>query len=110
MFYRLKHFPLPEGDYRGRQVAGNDPVTPVLTEIFDLATRQFVQMPGQYVLGILDIAPSQIKVIGIGGYLLELMQLGRIPPDDLAPLHQTLFQSLAVPGATIAGTGTRLNG
>jgi hypothetical protein len=101
-FYRLKYFPLPTGDYRNRQIAGNDPVTPVLTEIFDLATRQYVQMPGKYALGLLDLAPSQVKVIGIGAWLLELMQLGRIPPDDLVPLHRTLFDSLAVPGATLA--------
>jgi hypothetical protein len=94
LLVRPDAFPLPPGNYRTRGLSNNDPVVPVLDEIFDLLTRQYVQMPGDHALGIVDVAPSKIRVIATGAWLVELMQLDEMPLAELAALSDLLARSL----------------
>ena len=94
LFAQSQVFQLPPGDFRNSNLSSNDPVVPILSEIFDLTNRQFLQVPNNYMLGLLDLTPSQMKVIGTGAFLVELMQLGKIPPLELVPLHAKLYLSL----------------
>ena len=94
LFARSQIFQLPPGNYRERPLWSGDPVVPILSEIFDLLTRQFAQVPGSYTLGLLDVTPSQIKLIGTGSQLVELMLLETIPPEELVPIQALLFRSL----------------
>jgi hypothetical protein len=62
----------------------------LLTDLLELERAGFLNMGGSAVLGMTDIDPPQARLQAFGVHLYELMELHRIPVEDLEPLRREL--------------------
>ncbi len=56
----------------------------------DLSIRGMVRMPGDAILGMTDIAPRRLDVVGTGAQLVDLMELKRIDTEDIQAVAESL--------------------
>jgi hypothetical protein len=91
-------------------------------DLLELQQAGFVSIRNTAVLGLTDIDPPQARLQGFGTHLFELMELQRIPEEDLAPLRNALnapdvnfvtlkapvFEALSFnpPGSALAGVSS----
>lgn len=78
-------FSLRSENYR-KQVQFPKELYQVLFECIDLYHRGFLNFGGEVAFGPTDIAPGKMMVQGIGADMFNLMMLGLIPNEDLAPI------------------------
>lgn len=62
----------------------------ILYECLDLSNRGLVNNGGSAVLGVTDIIPSQMGLQGIGADIYNLLELKRIPMEDITDLVAVL--------------------
>ncbi len=81
--------PLRSADYRN---AGSFPpeLMQVLYECYDLYNRGLVSVGGEVAFGPTDIKPAVMRTQGLGAFIYNLMELGKIPHNDLVPLVNEL--------------------
>ena len=58
----------------------------ILADLFELERNGLINNGGTAVLGLSDIDPMKVRHQGFGTYLFRLMELHRIPDDDIRPL------------------------
>ncbi len=75
---------LRDGDYRGQKENFTFDKLSVLTEVLELHRYGIIIMPNDTMLGISDVNPRKIDLLGIGKSLFRLMELHQIPVDDLS--------------------------
>jgi len=63
-----------------------------LFEIFDLYTRGLLNASGVALLSLPDIVPSKMRIQGTGAQLFNMMELSRIPNNDLLELMDSLMK------------------
>ena len=78
-------FALRREDYRGHGDFSRE-LLQILYEYLDLYHRGFVNFGGEVAFGPSDIKPGSTVMQGLGAELFNLMQLWRIPIDDVAPV------------------------
>jgi hypothetical protein len=73
---------LREENYRGQNTFSKE-LYQILYEYLELCHHGFVNMGGEVALGPTDIAPGKISLQGLGADIYNLMQLSKIPNEDL---------------------------
>ena len=81
-------FNLREDSYRSNLKIAHG-LLALLHEVYDLADLQLIGS-GDAVLGIVDIAPAKLKLQGQGELIFKLMELSKMPSDELAILAEKL--------------------
>jgi hypothetical protein len=81
-------FNLRGDDYRSNLELKYD-LLALLHEVYDLANLQLIGSESA-MLGIVDIAPGKLKLQGQGQLIFKLMELSKIPSDELAVLAEKL--------------------
>ncbi len=61
-----------------------------LAEIFNLYQRSLINFGDAAVFSVLDTNPPAMALQGYGVHLYDLMELGRIPKEDLRPIREAL--------------------
>lgn len=86
----IKHiFNLRSGDYRG-QGSFSKELYQILYEYLDLYNRGLINFGGEVAFGPTDIAPGKTTVQGLGTDIYNLMQLCKIPNEELNNITQIL--------------------
>lgn len=92
LFSGLLVVPLRKTDYRGVQ-SFQPELMQVLYEAYDLYNRGLVSVGGEVAFGPTDVKPGVMRTQGLGAFIFNLMNLAKIPPEDLAPLVNELSKS-----------------
>lgn len=85
LFSGLVTAPLRSTDHRG---VGSFPpeLMQVLYEAYDLYNRGLVSIGGEVGFGPTDVKPGAMRIQGLGAFIFNLMNLAKIPLEDLSPL------------------------
>ncbi len=86
-----EQFGLRQTDYRGVGSFIMHLIS-VLHEICGLYNNYMVQIPNDTILGLTDVNPGKLNVIGNGARLYNLMELSELDKKDYFPLVQLLKQ------------------
>lgn len=73
---------LRQGDYRGVGSFTQEQIT-ALHEIYDLHKNALISLPNDTLLGLTDVNPAKMQIIGNGVILYNLMELFKIDKMDL---------------------------
>ena len=84
-----ENFQLRRGSYRGQQEFGLE-LLQLLYEYHDLYTKGYINFGGSAALALTDVDPGNTVVQGMGVHTYNLMKLGEIPSEDLAPVIRWL--------------------
>ena len=80
---------LRRSDYRGRGSFAKE-LYQVLYECLGLYSRGYINFGGEVVFGPTDVKPASMTVQGLGGDTYNLMELWKIPQDDIVPIAMQL--------------------
>jgi hypothetical protein len=83
-------FALRTSDYRNQSGGFTKELYQVLYECLDLYHRGLISFGGEVAFGPTDVKPASMTVQGLGADIFNLMRLGRIPNEDLAPIAMQL--------------------
>lgn len=86
---RKSAFILRLANYRG-QTSFSQPLIFLLSEIYDLYLRGFLNFGGGALLGAIDVNPGKITVQGVGAHLYNMMELVELPNSDLEKIAEIL--------------------
>lgn len=81
---------LRKGDYRGYGDFSY-PLVNLLHEVLDLYNTGLINNGGSVIFGLTDINPSAVKIQGNGALLYGLMELSKIPKDDVNAVRNLLL-------------------
>ena len=82
---------LRSNDYKGESALDTN-IIALLVEIFDLYTRGLLNASGVALLSLPNIVPSKMRIQGTGAQLFNMMELSRIPNNDLLELMDSLMK------------------
>ena len=82
-------FDLRDSDYRGQGSFSNN-LYQVLHECLDLYIKALVNFGGEVAFGPTDVHPGRMVAQGMGSDMHNLMQLWKIPGDELSPIIKQL--------------------
>ena len=81
---------LRETDYRGSAGSITQHLASMLHEILEMYNYGIVNIPNDSLLGVTDVAPRKMQVQGAGVELGRLMELNKIPAEDLDEVASAL--------------------
>ena len=83
-------YPKPQHRLRAEDYRDQEGITvevmQVLYEVLDLYNRGFVNFGGEVAFGPTDVNPGSMKTQGLGVVLMALLDVKRIPEEDLTPI------------------------
>lgn len=95
---------LRKENYRGQGGVISKELYQVLYECLDLYHRGFVNLDGEVAFGPTDIAPGKMSLQGLGVDAYNLMQLWKIPAEDLFSVGRVFMEPGPSAGPTSRST------